>query len=73
MEPVLQTIIVITVIAACAVYAIRLALRSVTGRKTGCGCAECPALKDKPRASSPAISAADASAEPKPASGHDGP
>ncbi|MBA3708360.1 MAG: FeoB-associated Cys-rich membrane protein [Planctomycetes bacterium] len=50
MDATLQTIIVIAVIAVCALLAIRRGLRSIAGKKTGCGCAECPALKDKPAA-----------------------
>ena len=45
----MQTAIVIAIIAICAGFVLRRALRSLAGTKTGCGCATCPALKDKPR------------------------
>jgi hypothetical protein len=61
-EPVLQTAIVVALVAVCAFFAIRRGLRSLSGKKTGCGCAECPALKDRPKASSPA----DPAAKPQP-------
>jgi hypothetical protein len=48
MEPLGQTLVVCALVAACAVYAIRSAIRAFTGRKTGCGCAECPALTKPP-------------------------
>ena len=55
MEAILQTVIVVAVIGICAFLAIRRGLRSLSGKKTGCGCAECPALKAKAPAPAAAI------------------
>ena len=47
MSPVLQTIIVIAIIAACAGWQGWKAWRTMVGRRSGCGCAECPAVAKK--------------------------
>ncbi len=52
----MQTAIVFAIIAICAGFVAWRAFRSLAGTKTGCGCATCPALKDRPRASVPVAS-----------------
>jgi hypothetical protein len=45
-----QTAIVIAVVAACALAMGLRAIRTFRGsKKTGCGCAECPAVKPSER------------------------
>ncbi len=52
MSPFMQTVIVIAIIAACALWQGWKAWRTVAGKRSGCGCAECPAVSKK-TASSP--------------------
>ena len=49
----MQIIIAIAIVAVCAALTLRRAARSLRGKKTGCGCAECPALAKSGRAAAP--------------------
>jgi hypothetical protein len=54
MSSLLQTILVIAIIAACAAWQGWRAWRTLAGRRSGCGCAECPAVKRHATAPVPA-------------------
>ncbi len=47
MSSTVQTIIVIAIIAACAAWQGWKAWRTMAGKRSGCGCAECPAVSKK--------------------------
>jgi hypothetical protein len=49
MSPLVQTLLAILVVAACAAAVGWRAYRVLSGRKTGCGCDHCPALKKPSR------------------------
>jgi hypothetical protein len=45
----MQTAIVIAIVAGCVLALGIRAVRTFRGKKTGCGCAECPAVKPTER------------------------
>ena len=47
MSPTLQTIIVLAILAACIGWQGWKAWRTMAGKRSGCGCAECPAVTKK--------------------------
>jgi hypothetical protein len=47
MTPLISNLIVIALVAAAALVMGRRALRMLRGRKTGCGCDHCPAVKQR--------------------------
>ncbi|MBA3937932.1 MAG: FeoB-associated Cys-rich membrane protein [Planctomycetes bacterium] len=49
MNPLTQELLVGAIILAAGLYIGLRSWRVMRGRKTGCGCAECPALKGKPK------------------------
>jgi hypothetical protein len=63
MTPLISNLIVIALVAGAALIMGRRAWRSLRGSKTGCGCASCPAVKNRgPRATLPASPPAGATA-----------
>lgn len=64
MTSVLQNLIVIALVAACALAMGLRAYRVVRGRKTGCGCDHCPVSKRTVATRSPDPSSAVTSAPP---------
>ena len=49
MNPLIQNLLVIAIVTACAAAVAWRAYTMLRGRKTGCGCAQCPALKKPQR------------------------
>ncbi len=49
MSPLIQNLIVIALVTASAAWLGWRACKTVRGKKTGCGCDHCPAVKPKGR------------------------
>jgi hypothetical protein len=52
MSPLAQNLIAAAIVLFAVGYIALRSWRIVRGRKTGCGCAECPAVKAQPKARS---------------------